>query len=152
MGNQKSSTHNQHGSISIKLEKDTYVAGDQVNGLINLHITKPFPTRQIFLIIEGKESVQLVDSRTVYDKNKSNTYTFPTNVKTPRQSTFQSRRRNPFFRTVSPFTLTRDTKTSFQGVSTRSRFRSSWIITWLGPSRCLGGITASAASPKQDTN
>jgi hypothetical protein len=70
MGNSSTSS-NRHGKITIKLEKTNYVAGDQVNGFIQLNITSPFPSRSLYLIIEGKESVQLVDSRTV-ENGKSN--------------------------------------------------------------------------------
>ena len=66
MGNTAESTQN-YGKIEIILHKPKYTSGDQVNGLINVLITKSFPSNHLYLLIEGKESTQLVRSENVTD-------------------------------------------------------------------------------------
>ena len=53
MGNSTVS-NNEYGRIEFVLDKTKYVAGDQVNGKINVNIIKQFPSNQLYLLIEGK--------------------------------------------------------------------------------------------------
>jgi hypothetical protein len=55
-----------YGSINIQLDKQKYVAGDQVNGWVHLNLVKDFPSNSIYLIISGKEKIRLTNvKRTV---------------------------------------------------------------------------------------
>ena len=64
MGNSTVS-NNEYGRIEFVLDKTKYVAGDQVNGKINVNIIKQFPSNQLYLLIEGKESTQLMGSENI---------------------------------------------------------------------------------------
>ena len=66
MGNQ-STSDKQFGTISIWTEKTMYVAGEQVNGVVNVELIQPFPSTSLFLIVEGKEK-----SKVVYSKKSMN--------------------------------------------------------------------------------
>ena len=61
MGNNLGSNE-QFGDIQINTKKKTYEAGEQVNGFINLNLTRPFPSNQLYLVVEGKEQTQLTKS------------------------------------------------------------------------------------------
>ena len=49
-----------YGDININLQKQTYTAGEQVNGWVNVSLVKPFLTDTLYLIVSGKESVHFV--------------------------------------------------------------------------------------------
>lgn len=50
-----------YGAVWIQLEKKVYFAGDQVNGIVNMQLLKPFPTNELKLVITGKELAQLTE-------------------------------------------------------------------------------------------
>lgn len=64
MGNQNICSNDSYGKIMIMTQKKKYVAGEQVNGHINLSLSQAFPSTDLFLVIEGKEKTKVVDSRT----------------------------------------------------------------------------------------
>ena len=64
MGKQNIVSHDAYGKIMIMTQKKKYVAGEQVNGHINLSLNQAFPSTNLFLVIEGKEKAKVVDSRT----------------------------------------------------------------------------------------
>lgn len=66
MGNKVTSC-DEYGKIIINVERMKYIAGEQINGYINLSLIRPFPSTELFLIIEGKEKSKIVDSRTHTD-------------------------------------------------------------------------------------
>jgi hypothetical protein len=51
-----------YGKINIWTEKAKYIAGEQVNGLINLNIIENFPSNELYLIIEGEEKAKVIYS------------------------------------------------------------------------------------------
>ena len=61
------STSNDYGNIFIKLEKQQYTAGDQVNGSIYVSLIHDFPSNVLYLIISGKEKVRLVTTTSKKD-------------------------------------------------------------------------------------
>ena len=61
MGNQSVSDE-KFGKIEIWTQKKHYIAGEQVNGSINVNLIKDFPSNQLYLIIEGKEKAKVVYS------------------------------------------------------------------------------------------
>lgn len=73
MGN-KVSSDDSYGKVIIMTQKKKYIAGEQVNGWINVSLLRPFPTNEVFLLIEGKEKTKVVDSRT-YTNSEGHTRT-----------------------------------------------------------------------------
>ena len=73
MGN-KISSDDSYGKIIIMTQKKKYIAGEQVNGWVNVSLLRPFPSNELFLIIEGKEKTKVVDSRT-YTNSEGHTRT-----------------------------------------------------------------------------
>ena len=73
MGN-KVSSDDSFGKIIIMTQKKKYIAGEQVNGWINVSLLKPFPSSELYLLIEGKEKTKVVDSRT-YTNSEGHTRT-----------------------------------------------------------------------------
>ena len=68
MGN-KSVSDTKYGKIEIWTQKNHYIAGEQVNGSINMNLIQNFPSNQLYLIIEGKEKAKVVysySSKTLY--------------------------------------------------------------------------------------
>jgi hypothetical protein len=61
MGN-KSVSDTKYGKIEIWTQKNHYIAGEQVNGSINMNLIKDFPSNHLYLIIEGKEKAKVVYS------------------------------------------------------------------------------------------
>lgn len=61
MGNQSVSDE-KFGKINIWIQKAKYIAGEQVNGYVNMNLIQAFPSTQLFLIIEGKEKAKVVYS------------------------------------------------------------------------------------------
>ena len=62
MGN-KLSSDDSFGKVVIMTQKKKYIAGEQVNGHINISLIRAFPSTELFLLIEGKEKTKVVDSR-----------------------------------------------------------------------------------------
>ena len=62
------------GSISIQFERPFYSSGDQVNAIINLHLTQDFPGNTIFMYILGVEEVKLVESKEVSRREYNTRY------------------------------------------------------------------------------
>jgi hypothetical protein len=73
MGN-KVSSDDSYGKIIIMTQKKKYIAGEQVNGWVNVSLLRPFPSNELFLLIEGKEKTKVVDSRT-YTNSEGHTRT-----------------------------------------------------------------------------
>ena len=61
MGN-KSVSDVKYGKIEIWTQKNQYIAGEQVNGSINMNLIQDFPSNHLYLIIEGKEKAKVVYS------------------------------------------------------------------------------------------
>ena len=59
MGN-KVSSDKSFGDIYILLSKGKYIAGEQVNGTVNVSLVKAFPARELYLIIQGKEKTKVI--------------------------------------------------------------------------------------------
>jgi hypothetical protein len=59
MGNQNTSD-SKYGKIDIWTEKSKYTIGDQINGKVLINLIQPFPSKELFLIIEGKEKTKVV--------------------------------------------------------------------------------------------
>ena len=66
MGNKISSDEN-YGQVIIVTQKKKYIAGEQVNGYINISLLTTFPSSELFMLIEGKEKTKTVHSRQVTD-------------------------------------------------------------------------------------
>lgn len=61
MGN-KTVSDAKYGKIEVWTEKNKYIAGEQVNGAVNMNLIQNFPSTQLYLIIEGKEKAKVVYS------------------------------------------------------------------------------------------
>ena len=72
------------GFIRIQLDSHSLVAGDQLTGSINLHITTPAPTYQLVLKFTGKEVYSYMESRR--ERNWSGNYVtnkYPKSINSP---------------------------------------------------------------------
>lgn len=49
-----------YGEIVILTNKSKYIAGEQVNGTVNVSLSKAFPSPELYLIIQGKEKVEII--------------------------------------------------------------------------------------------
>ena len=65
MGNNVSSDKS-FGDVFILLNKSKYIAGEQVNGTINVSLVKPFPSPEIYLIVEGNEKTKIIYQTTTH--------------------------------------------------------------------------------------
>ena len=52
-----------YGKIIIMTQKKKYIAGEQVNGWVNISLLKPFPSSELFLLIKGKEKTKVIDKK-----------------------------------------------------------------------------------------
>lgn len=71
MGN-KISSDKSFGDIYILLNKSKYIAGEQVNGTVNLRLVKAFPSPEIYLVIQGKEKTKVIYQTTRKRNSKTN--------------------------------------------------------------------------------
>lgn len=58
------------GKIAIRLHKDRFVAGEQVEGEVLLDLAREFPASVVTLAITGRERVQIVESRMYRDPSR----------------------------------------------------------------------------------
>lgn len=49
-----------YGKIEIQLQKFTFIAGEQINGWVQVSLVKPFPNDTLYLTISGTEKTQFV--------------------------------------------------------------------------------------------
>lgn len=53
----------EYGQIYVKTDRPSYFGGESVTGQIHINLTKPFPGKQLFLRLKGREVVHLIVSR-----------------------------------------------------------------------------------------